>query len=289
MPPTPASGCAAATRGRLTLRDLPTDSLDKLRWRWVGAAIDGADLGTPQSHTDLAVCVYDQSGRLLGGAVPHGADRPAGTSWQVAPKQTLIWRDPAAGGAGIEELRIRMAPAASIQAKGRGGALAMPTLPASLPLRAQLLNLDGGACWESTFATARRNDAGRVVAPDHSPAARAVHARRAGHHRRRDGDGGGAVGRSDDASRTDLRARPDLRGAGHRDGTADRRHGDTRDDAAHGHGRPGRPGRAAVRRGAAGRGHACDPHDGARRRLTPGSLGRPGVSPPGQPACRQPA
>jgi hypothetical protein len=48
--------------------------------------------------------------------------------------------------------------------KGKGAGLGVPTLPAAFPMTAQLVNLDTGACWESTFATFRRNDELKVVA-----------------------------------------------------------------------------------------------------------------------------
>jgi hypothetical protein len=41
----------------------------------------------------------------------------------------------------------------------------MPPLPVTLPVTAQLVNLDDGACWETVFASAQRNGTAKVVLP----------------------------------------------------------------------------------------------------------------------------
>ena len=48
--------------------------------------------------------------------------------------------------------------------KGKGVNLGMPALPLTAPITAQIANLDGGDCWETPFATAKVNVAGKVVA-----------------------------------------------------------------------------------------------------------------------------
>ena len=48
----------------------------------------------------------------------------------------------------------------NLQAKGVGAALALPALPLTPPVRIQLHNSDTATCWEASYPTATRNDAG---------------------------------------------------------------------------------------------------------------------------------
>ena len=48
--------------------------------------------------------------------------------------------------------------------KGRGLAVQVAGLPATAPLTAQLVNLDTGACVQSTFAAATKNDGATLLA-----------------------------------------------------------------------------------------------------------------------------
>ena len=57
---------------------------------------------------------------------------------------------------------MRGSPPALVKAQGAGAAV--PAGQATLPFTAQLVNLDSGACWESVFAAAKRNDPGRIRA-----------------------------------------------------------------------------------------------------------------------------
>jgi hypothetical protein len=79
----------------------------------------------------------------------------------------VVYRNKSAAVAGIRELRLRpgAGTAGVFVVKGRGAALGMPPLPVTLPVTAQLANLDGGACWESAFASAKRNGTAKVSLP----------------------------------------------------------------------------------------------------------------------------
>jgi hypothetical protein len=160
-PPVPRTGCAPGAAGRLVLRQGSTDARDQLSWRWRAASLDPLDLGAPAGETDVAVCVYDQDGVMAGGSLLHGT--PGWTSLGGG----LLYLDSSASHRGIGMIKVRPATSvlrAQVLVKGRGAALGIPTLPASPPLTAQLVNLDTGACWESVYTTPRRNAADRVVA-----------------------------------------------------------------------------------------------------------------------------
>jgi len=163
-PTAPRSGCAASAAGKLVLKDFADDDFDKLVWKWKNGTLDTGDLGAPDQQTDLAACVYDAGGNLVGGTVPRGADVSGVASWHplaVGVKYT----DTAGASSGITKVKIVPGTGSGqILVKGKGAGLGMPTLPATLPFTAQLVNLDNGVCWETPFAAAKLNVAGKVVA-----------------------------------------------------------------------------------------------------------------------------
>jgi hypothetical protein len=62
------------------------------------------------------------------------------------------------------QMRFGTGLAPSIDVKAKGANVGSPTLPATPPLVAQLVNTDTGACWQSTFTTTRQNRHDHVVA-----------------------------------------------------------------------------------------------------------------------------
>ncbi|HWP66818.1 MAG TPA: metallophosphoesterase family protein [Candidatus Limnocylindria bacterium] len=163
-PPAPRSGCAASAAGKLVMKDFANDALDKLVWKWKRGPLDSGDLGAPDQQTDLAVCVYDATGHLVGGRVPRGADVSGVAAWR-ALASGVKYVDTAGAASGITKVKIVPgAGSGQILVKGKGTGLGMPPLPGTLPFTAQLVNLDNGVCWETPFAAAKRNLSGKVVA-----------------------------------------------------------------------------------------------------------------------------
>ena len=156
-PAAPASGCAAAPKGTLLLANHADPSKDKWKWKWKGGTLAAPDVGDPSDQTDLAVCVYDASGALVGGTIPHGS-----TGWTAKPT-SLGYQDDTLALHGLGKIKLKF-NSGLIIARAKGSNAGVPTLPATPPLRAQLINLDSGACWESVFATAKTNTTKKVVA-----------------------------------------------------------------------------------------------------------------------------
>jgi hypothetical protein len=151
-PATPATGCNTAVRGKLTMRNL------RWGWKWKGGTIDPTEAGDPTGETDLGVCIYDTTGALLGGELLHGTP-----GWKPI-KRGFQYRDRTFARHGFEKIKIRTGTpslGAVVQVKGRGS---LPPLPASLPVTAQLVNLDSGKCWSSQFTAADVNQSGRFLA-----------------------------------------------------------------------------------------------------------------------------
>ena len=151
-PAVAATGCNTAVRGKLTMRNA------KWAWKWKGGTIDPADVGDPTGETDLAVCIYDPSGALLGGEILHGDAR-----WK-AVKRGFQYRDRAFANHGLDKIKVKTGTPslnAYVQVKGRG---TLPTLPVALPVTAQLVNLDSGKCWSSEFSSPKANNSDRFLA-----------------------------------------------------------------------------------------------------------------------------
>jgi hypothetical protein len=159
--PAPATGCEPATRGKLTIRKDTSPSRNRWAWKWKGGTIQPGDVGDPTDQTDLAVCVYDATGALLGGQIFHGAPE-----FEAIPRG-FDYRDKLVSRFGLQKVRIKIGTpsiGAQIQVRGKGSGIGNPALPVATPLTAQLVNLDNGKCWASSFATTRTNRVDRVTA-----------------------------------------------------------------------------------------------------------------------------
>jgi hypothetical protein len=153
-PATPAAGCQAGPRGKITVKKNASDSAkDKLIWKWQDGAIQAADIPSPMDQTDLAVCLYDQSGLVLGGKIAKGA------LWSANGKGDLQYKDAAGQTLGIQKAKIKFSKP-FIKLKGKGSGLAVTGLPLTAPVTAQLVNVDNGKCWDSPFSTAKASTAG---------------------------------------------------------------------------------------------------------------------------------
>jgi hypothetical protein len=76
------------------------------------------------------------------------------------------YSQPAPGGRGLQKVTLRSGAdgKSKLQAKGKGGLLALPTLPlVGTPVRAQMVNSDG-ECWGATYSNPARNDSDRFKA-----------------------------------------------------------------------------------------------------------------------------
>ena len=158
-PAVAAGGCAAAPKGKVKVQNNADASKDKWLWKWKDGTLDGLTLGDPAGDTDLATCLYDANGVLVGGTLLHGAPE-----WKTTGSG-LIYKDTTLSRHGLQKIKLKFGTGTgSILVKARGANAAVPTLPVALPLTAQLVNVDTGACWESVFAIAKKNDSAKFKA-----------------------------------------------------------------------------------------------------------------------------
>jgi hypothetical protein len=160
-PPEPRPGCKQPTvlwKGEIQLRDNTPDAADNFTWKWVkGAAVTAAEIGDPLVTDVFAYCVYDATdGLVMESIVPPGATCGTQPCWKDLGGTGFKYIDKAGThAAGIRKLVLKAGAegGAKVIVKGKGDGLDMPTLPLSLPVRAQLAS-SAGTCWEAEFQPA---------------------------------------------------------------------------------------------------------------------------------------
>lgn len=158
-PAAPQSGCTSAPKGKIQIKNHPTDDTkDKVTWKWQGGTISSGQVGSPLAEADLAVCFYDATGRLLGNAFPKSA-----LLWKLTGSGALQYKDKPGTYGGLQKAKIAFTKP-QISVLGKGAGLGVPLLPATTPVTAQLLQLDNGSCWESVFTTFKKNDSAQFSA-----------------------------------------------------------------------------------------------------------------------------
>lgn len=154
----PALDCRTAAKGSLLL----DAKRAQIGWKWTnGAATTLADLGDPiGGGTTYALCTYDTVAGVP--ALVARAAIPSGAGWKTAGTG-YSYRSKTGAPFGITSLTARPGAAgkAKLALKGKGTALAAPTLPlAQNPSVTLQLKSSTGVCWSQTYAApARRNDA----------------------------------------------------------------------------------------------------------------------------------
>lgn len=171
--PTPLPACKTPVESRkaqLRIKNDPTadDDEDAIQWLWrKGAATTSGELADPVTFNHYVFCLYAESGPPTS---PFRARAPAGGMCATKPCWKGFGSPPGAKGYkridktlvpdGIQRLQLSPGPdgKATIMLKGRGANLTdLPTLPLTLPVRAQLQALNG-VCWEAAYSTFSTND-----------------------------------------------------------------------------------------------------------------------------------
>lgn len=164
----PAGGCRtsiASAGAKLKLVDKTPDKSDSLGWKLAkGDATAMADFGVPQVTMSFRMCVWDDVGgvaTLRSSAEILSGGTCAGKPCWKGSATGFTYKNAAGTSDGVIQLKLKAGAAgkASIDVKGKGEALDMPTLPlAQAPgVTVQLLS-SGGTCWSSHFGSpATRN------------------------------------------------------------------------------------------------------------------------------------
>ena len=163
----PSTGClgtAPGGRSSLQVKDRPGTVSDVARWKWQTGIIAVGDFGDPLATDDYALCVYQGAGQTLWArrTAPAGGACRFRPCWKPLAPNGAKYVDPELSPDGVSSLLLRSNVPGRIQLKwkGKGTALALPSIGTlAVPVRVQLQRT-GGACWDVTFATAKVAAAG---------------------------------------------------------------------------------------------------------------------------------
>jgi hypothetical protein len=165
-PAAPFEACVTADigRARALLNDGPGER-DTFAWQWSRAGSCSANLGDPLATSTYALCAYETNGGSHSLLFEKDA-RAAATSSTGAPlwravKDGFVYVDNSGQEGALKSLRIKAGSnATKLKVKVGGATFGPPNLPLSLApeVRLQVRNVETGACWESSFTTAKTND-----------------------------------------------------------------------------------------------------------------------------------
>jgi uncharacterized delta-60 repeat protein len=173
----PRTGCfepVQAGKAKLALRRATKPGkLDQLKWQWLaGASAGPGAFGDPTlPGSDIAICLYDESGLVLDAFVPVGLFPVCGSKpcwkYKQKPDGSESHLLNAAFWGGIQKLLFKdslQSGKAKLQFQGREEFSISPVIRLTKPLpwsgtvTAQLVS-PAQQCWSATYATPSRNDA----------------------------------------------------------------------------------------------------------------------------------
>ena len=161
-PNAPQSPCSSALKSLLLIKNKSDDTKDKLTWKWIkGAATTVDDLKDPTTTANYALCIYAGSTNAL---VAQLDVPPSNTKWQPLGSKGFKFLDNTEADDGAQKIKLKSGSANKSKAlvKGRGTNLPDPLDainggPLQPPVTTQLINLQTGACFGSTFNTPLKN------------------------------------------------------------------------------------------------------------------------------------
>jgi uncharacterized delta-60 repeat protein len=148
----PPSGCRAAGKSLIVIKESGTAAKDTLVWKWTkGDATSLAELGQPTGTTSYSLCLYAGTTALASLVIPADAMK-----WSAIGTIGFKYSDPSGAAEGVRKVILKSGAAGKAKAllKGKGSPLPDNLLPVpALPLAVQLVNGDTNLCLGSTFDT----------------------------------------------------------------------------------------------------------------------------------------
>jgi hypothetical protein len=146
----PQLDCRTAQKSSLLIGENRGER-DKLVWKWIeGENAAPADFGDPTTTADTALCVYAGTAATL---VADANLAAAGTRWKRLGSTGFGYKDKTSSYDGLNRMILKGSDRgkSKVIAKGKGNALADPTLPLSLPVLVQLRNTGTDSCFEASY------------------------------------------------------------------------------------------------------------------------------------------
>ena len=141
-------------------RDDVDDTRDRIAWNWRPAR-PGSSARPPGRPTSRCASTTRRAGSSAALAARRGgAERAAGRRRHRARLQRRDATSPACA-----RLKPRGVTGNGQITRRAAAGLGAISLPVALPVTAQLVNLDGGDCWEAVFTTAKSNGPTKLRMP----------------------------------------------------------------------------------------------------------------------------
>ncbi len=150
--------CLVPLRTKILISDAATPHADVLKWQWnKGAAFDQAALGSPDTDTTYAICVFDMTASVPSLAMSV-VITPSAQFWRSNAPRGWLYNDRKGTSFGAQRLLIKTGSTARTRMKLSAGGIYLP-LPG--PGGGTYFNQDpsvivqmltsGGHCWTSEF------------------------------------------------------------------------------------------------------------------------------------------
>jgi cysteine-rich repeat protein len=173
----PPTGCAAAGRSILVIKDGDKPGGERLVWKWLRGTAATAAFGDPLDDDGYDLCVWSDGELVADARVAPGGACGTRPCWKAmgamfAPSG-YRFKNKSSNGDGIVQVVLKGgAGSAKILWKGRGANLTLPGAASSTAyfdganLQVRALRDDGGACWASSFTPddLQSNSAGMLKA-----------------------------------------------------------------------------------------------------------------------------
>jgi hypothetical protein len=170
-PATAPTGCDAAGKGKMSLKDDADDSKDRVVWKWQKAFVDPVDLD-PIVGSDLRLCVYDGTGTNVLDVAPPNTEvldydtdptQPPTWTWVEKKAGFFQYKDKDLTVDGLKTVKLKTGDNSTLLFKAKGAGAGVPALPLTEPVTTQLVNSDTGACWNVDMTTVSKNELGKFT------------------------------------------------------------------------------------------------------------------------------
>ncbi len=144
-------------KSSVSIRRNADHAKDRFSWKWRSSSLlQPQDLGDPESATDYALCVIDDSTgtpELKLSVLLPAAACPNDTCWRANKKGGFVFRARNLDLDGIRKSTLLPGAAnkGKITISGRGPLMALGELPFTGPVKVRLKRTDAPICWESVF------------------------------------------------------------------------------------------------------------------------------------------
>jgi hypothetical protein len=152
--------CSSPAKAKIDIALKPDPSKNKINWKWLkGPLVDYADLGTPNTSTNYALCIYDGESGLP--VLETRLEVPPSVLWTTNSTTTWKYKDKLLTQDGVLSIMLKSgAPEDEGAGEGQGrehhdaGAEGPSAFFEQNPsVIVQLLN-DLGMCWTTEFTAA---------------------------------------------------------------------------------------------------------------------------------------